>query len=293
MWLPDHSVRGRERPGIIYHYTTTNGLIGILESNELWATDLNYMNDASELIYARELIAEVIAAKLTATVDPILMTFYERAVRMQEPGSRGFYGVCFCEDGDLLSQWRAYGDRGGGYAIGLHAAEIGLGSEPPLCIRKTVYDPIRQRDLVEVTLDRTEHVLMELTRDVPAEAGDSIIPIVLHFLDDHLSEYTYTFKNEAFREEQEWRVVLPILPYERNESRRLMRFRNSAGMLAPYILMNVSPTAGVNTGRIPIARIVFGPTVDRRLTREALKDLLAKHGFPHVEVVPSDIPLRR
>jgi hypothetical protein len=33
------------------------------------------------------------------------------------------YITCFCEDGDLLSQWRGYADPGG-YAIGFDAAEL-------------------------------------------------------------------------------------------------------------------------------------------------------------------------
>ena len=35
-------------PSILYHYTGQTGLLGIVESAELWATKIQYMNDATE-----------------------------------------------------------------------------------------------------------------------------------------------------------------------------------------------------------------------------------------------------
>lgn len=293
MWLPDYSVRDRNYPGIIYHYTTADGLIGILESNEFWATALNYMNDASELTYAQRLIKDVIDSRQVAIVDPALRSLYERAARMVEPGYRVYYGVCFCHEGDLLSQWRAYGARGGGFAIGLQADEIGLRSKVPLCIRKVIYNPDDQRRLVETLLARTGELLLELVQDEKLGPGGQALPVVVHFLEDHLAEYTFTFKNPAFQEEKEWRVVLPILPYEMDDVGRQTRFRNSGGMLVPFIPLNVGPSVGPNAGRLPLARIVFGPTVDPDLTGKAVTGLLRKHNFSlDVETVSSAIPLR-
>ena len=35
-------------PDILYHYTGQIGLLGIIEQAELWATKIQYMNDATE-----------------------------------------------------------------------------------------------------------------------------------------------------------------------------------------------------------------------------------------------------
>jgi len=35
-----------------------------------------------------------------------------------------FYACCFCEDPDILSQWRTYANRGGGYAIGFDTEDL-------------------------------------------------------------------------------------------------------------------------------------------------------------------------
>ena len=244
MWLAEHSVQDRERPGIIYHYTTTRGLIGIIESNEFWATDLNYMSDASELSYARQLIRSVIEPLRANAGAPPVRILFERASRILDPSYRMYYGVCFCEEKDLLSQWRAYGAQGGGFAVGLKADEIGLSSDVPICLRKVIYDPDRQSRLVEATLTRTGELLLELAPNEEPAGAEQVIPIVVHFLEDHLAEFTFTFKNPVFQEEKEWRVVLPILPYEVSDAWRAARFRDSDGLLVPFVPLMVGPRVG-------------------------------------------------
>ena len=46
---------------LIYHYTDLNGLLGILESKELWATDVRYLNDASEATFGEERLRKLVA----------------------------------------------------------------------------------------------------------------------------------------------------------------------------------------------------------------------------------------
>lgn len=42
------------------HYTSIPGLIGILEAEELWATNIKFLNDEHEFQHAIELFKEVI-----------------------------------------------------------------------------------------------------------------------------------------------------------------------------------------------------------------------------------------
>src|SRR5258708_7067446 len=43
----------KQRPpsGFVFHYTTTEGLRGIVENNELWATSAYFLNDTTEITY--------------------------------------------------------------------------------------------------------------------------------------------------------------------------------------------------------------------------------------------------
>ncbi len=49
-----------EPPSILYHYTTQKGLLGIIQSKTIWATDILYLNDTMELKYAVDLTLDMI-----------------------------------------------------------------------------------------------------------------------------------------------------------------------------------------------------------------------------------------
>lgn len=147
-WQQNHEV-----PRRLYHYTTMAGLMGITTTSRMWASDVRYMNDASEIQYAADLINGVVATAMDGVADEKL--------REVLPRRRGFpnwfeYGVqpfiaCFCEEGDLLSQWRGYG-RGNplaalGFDLSILASFGGLPSNTFL--RKVAYDQDEQRKSVE------------------------------------------------------------------------------------------------------------------------------------------------
>src|SRR6266540_1307643 len=48
-------------PAEVFHYTTVDGLRGIVESGKLWATEVGYLNDASEYVHANDILASVAA----------------------------------------------------------------------------------------------------------------------------------------------------------------------------------------------------------------------------------------
>jgi hypothetical protein len=97
-------------PEVLYHYTDVAGLIGILSSSSLWATNLRFMNDAEELAHSWKLMLDVLReaknrAKSPAQVE--LIEEIERAARSTWTGYPDLYATSFTENGDLLSQWRA------------------------------------------------------------------------------------------------------------------------------------------------------------------------------------------
>lgn len=110
-------------PPVLYHYTTQAGLLGILESNCLWATAAQYLNDSSEYEYGLQLIADRLSSTAKEAVDETVAAKLAEIAKDLSP----FPGVCvvsLTKDGDLLSQWRAYGGRAGGVALGFCAAHL-------------------------------------------------------------------------------------------------------------------------------------------------------------------------
>ena len=45
-------------PDVLYHYTTQAGLLGIIQSKQIWATSVLFLNDTTEINYAIKLIQE-------------------------------------------------------------------------------------------------------------------------------------------------------------------------------------------------------------------------------------------
>lgn len=134
----------RAQPDLLYHYTTQEGLLGIIENQKIWASHLQYLNDASEgQIFTRLFLDELNQRGTTGSED-LLSNFRALAqlrgltVGRQEGqiqfgrqavllyGSSAFswirnqdaFVASFSEKGDLLSQWRAYSGETGGYSIG-------------------------------------------------------------------------------------------------------------------------------------------------------------------------------
>jgi hypothetical protein len=103
----------------LYHYTTGEGLKGVLQTKRIWATHYKYVNDSSEFDYgrviARETIQRVSVETRHAVVDKMLDEL--QAFIEAEKEASEHYVARFCGTGDLLSQWRGYANSGIGYAI--------------------------------------------------------------------------------------------------------------------------------------------------------------------------------
>jgi hypothetical protein len=136
------------KPDRLYHYTDAAGLIGIVERQVLWATDAEFLNDAQELRFGR---AEVHAALLSRASElstgkargdhpeypeyPDALAYTAASMMLGaaesiQPNARhdeyfqvAVYVTCFCEEPDLLSQWRGYA-AGGGFAIGFSTSAL-------------------------------------------------------------------------------------------------------------------------------------------------------------------------
>src|SRR5262245_62798120 len=51
---------GRIPPQVLWHYTTGNGLVGIVETDQLWTTQISCVNDSTELRYGVSLLSDAL-----------------------------------------------------------------------------------------------------------------------------------------------------------------------------------------------------------------------------------------
>src|SRR5258708_5449110 len=108
---------------IVWHYTNGTGFLGILQSSQLYATQVAALNDASETRHAsdlytkavNQLMAERIADKDVVNLLNTLLEFSK-----ENTGSHNiskFFVTSFSGEEDDVTQWDRYG-KPNGYAIG-------------------------------------------------------------------------------------------------------------------------------------------------------------------------------
>lgn len=276
-------------PDVLYHYTNVAGLIGICSSASMHATNLRFANDATELAHAWRLMVAVLTEareQATSSAQLELIDEIDRATANQWAGYPDFYAVSLSANGDLLSQWRGYGDLGGGYAIGLAAELLAppptSHPQPRRFLNRVVYSEATQLRLLRDTAQRMLNLFATVTPGSDHTAARAHLFSAL----GELVGFAFGFKAPAWEEEQEWRAVF-ALPDGMTEG---VQFRSGGGVAVPYLGLHMGNEPG---GKLPIREVVIGPTVDPETAQQSLEILLAANGYEAAGIRLSTVPLRR
>ncbi|MEJ2699230.1 MAG: hypothetical protein P8Z70_06185, partial [Desulfuromonadales bacterium] len=117
-----YSGRPRET---LYHYTTLKGLLGIVESRTLWASDIRYMNDSAEMKHAADLIKKDIARRIAeGHPNPKLLNQFQYWIGHRIVHGHMLFSASFRSNGNLLSQWRGYSTHGKGVSVGFDPDQV-------------------------------------------------------------------------------------------------------------------------------------------------------------------------
>lgn len=251
---PPRPPRGDEP--VVYHYTDAAGVYGILSSGNLWATSARYLNDSSEIRGAFDMAADVAdrhPAGSDASVREGLRSF-ANYVRDSGGISPNVVIVSLSEEGDLLSQWRGYGD----YAVGLNWNALRAHLSDGMRFMKCNYNWTEHRSLIESAI--TEAVRAAST--VEAQQGVSFAYHLHNNIYTRMIELAPMLKHPSFAEEREWRIVAGPL------DGRTLKTRPGRYSLVQYAEIALPQ----NVGRI-IERIVIGPSAHQRLKMQGVGDL--------------------
>jgi hypothetical protein len=266
-------------PAYLYHYTTQNGVLGIFETGKLRATKVQYMNDAREFELALSIAIERIDARAkgesnSATHAKIALL----SERLRKIANVNLFAACFCEDGDLLGQWRGYSGDSHGFSLGMHVKRLihhakGVGFE----IGRCVYRSDDQVTIVEELISDSLQYEDDFVRSEAFEQG--------------LIRVGAFFKSSSFEQEREWRLVSPTTSIKGSH----VGFRQGKSMLVPYA--NIPLGSGADGA---IDRAVVGPCPHPDLSQNSLQMLLIRHSlgpqskglFIGDNVLQSKIPFR-
>ena len=210
MDLKSYAVFASDPPDILHHYTDLNGASGIISSKSLRLTKLSYLNDTSELKHGISMFqghAEKTASKIADTEKREFLYIVARQLNSFED-----INICvssFCEDGDLLSQWRAYG-RTIGVAIGFSSNQLRRYIDSGLLnLWKCVYDPSIQNqiiiDLIEILLKSYD--IIESTHSDKSALWNKAKQVLIGHFNTTFLRVTPVLKSVHFSEEKEWRLI--------------------------------------------------------------------------------------
>ena len=280
---------------LICHYTDLGALSSVVSTHDLWLANSQYSNDEDESRHGYKLARSVVGAYLQeaeqASLRDKLMVEYAQVLSslVETPPSGGFYICCFCEEDNLLSQWRSYGANGTGVSLGFDPMEFVAITGPDLPpefglmrLWKVFYDINQQKDIVLGALEFVwERRGTQDAQQLATRAADAI------------QFFIPTFKNADFREEKERRLIFtpgPACPVK-------PRYRVGRGMLIPYYsVRSLAEAAGRGTPndpwKLPLRSIMVGPSAQKVLNMESTTMLLKQNGYDHVEVKASETPYR-
>jgi len=100
---------------LLWHYTTPEGLTGIIESSSLWATDVFYLNDSAEFMHGINIARKIIKQKISSLGGDKKERLERFDINLSFIGpdhNRPVYVCSLSKTENELSQWKAY-CRGG------------------------------------------------------------------------------------------------------------------------------------------------------------------------------------
>jgi len=199
--------------GSLYHYTTQTGLLGIITSKQIWATNILYLNDSAELNYSIHLAQED-AKKFWLSLIPeekeFLSHFLENLnIARYLYGQRGadIFVCSFSAKQNDLSQWRGYSFGENGFNIGFdfNSPLRGIVEKQGFDLVKCVYEPEVQSEIVRKFLtDMLDRFRVEKTSTGASQYFEQDL---LHQFYTAFLRMAPKFKHPSFCDENEWRLV--------------------------------------------------------------------------------------
>ncbi len=270
-------------PEHVWHYTDGEALAKIVSSSHLWSTHAQFLNDPDEIGVGLDLVAGLVSdflAEQDANGQDELCEWLKQLLEfLKRKRSADVFLTCFSEKKDGLYQWRAYANNGRGYALGFRVG--GADGMSSLHLLRVIYGEAGLREKIGSILSKA--------RDVFGEPDNASRRPALSALQTWLAALAVSYKDEAYEEEREWRIVHEVkIPHE--EIPVGFRFPSS-GAIVPYLSMEMR-----NTDRqeipAPIDEVVIGPGLDRERTTRALEMLFAERDAKMPRITPTRVRYR-
>ena len=283
----------------LYHYCGNESFLSIVTNKEIWLSSLSMSNDRLEGKLVSRTIGQI-ASK--SGMDANDLARLDKTIKFLEETVDAL-GFCLSEESDLLSQWRAYADDGYGVSIGFSEEYLrglsarGDDANPSILLRKIKYENDDHEEELRPAFNDIQlelaggafrslgrRTLMDSRTPEEIEAENSTIveaekKLFLRILG--IFPTLFALKMNAFREEKEWRLLVPRVRGEKVTH----SFRARRSMLVPFKKVGIAPSTGN-----AIKEVILGPKNGTPI--HLVKGLLSANGFEDVEVSTSSASYR-
>jgi hypothetical protein len=207
--------QGEKMSHSLFHYTSLDGFLGIIQSGKLWASHIRFMNDRSEFNYAFDL-TETVIRKLRMgrkllhrpNIDPQrgIAQLFDDDIEKED-----IYIISLSEKQDDLNMWKKYTDMSPGICIEFDTEKL-RGND--IRIECVIYDLKKQKEFLEE----------KIIKCVEKADNDFDSSKILY---ESLIESAPQIKHPAFADEKEWRLIIRKPGEE-------IKFRVSGSIIHPY-----------------------------------------------------------
>ena len=265
-------------PEVVYHYTSADGLNGILQSQELRLTRWDCLNDISENVYIHDVIRECIQEmeadetfkRNVGALNQIILSYKHPHSSVQT------------ENGDCLPLWTYYtkSAQSNGYCVGFNSDSFSFkGTSFSMC--GVIYNRSVQKQLINKFLQQFFVLYNSDIASGHTNAGAKLS--LVHVFSDFVSSVGCLFKHPSFEYEEEIRVLARINAQKAIDEKRI-KIRCSNGILIPYIAMKFEQSG--------IKCVKSSPTLDAATAYNGIRTAQTLYKYPRFEIEHSSLPLR-
>lgn len=268
------------------HYTDLHGLVGILETQQVWLSDHRFLNDTQEISYGRDLAIRKISAVSTLDPDQEFGAFLRSVVDLiSKPSVHGSYICSMSLAIDALDQWKWYAGSPDGVCIVFNGEQElwNRNYSHPTHIRqrKIVYKERDQSSIIEKFID-----IYRANFNAFKDFRNPFIRDLAGLIEDQF----ITFKDEQYESEKEIRLTIENLGHIFKT--REIKHRISKNRVIPYITTGyISNDPEFRPNGIPVKEIIVSPLAKAE-TVISIKAYLANKGLDSIPVTFSKVQFR-
>lgn len=292
-------LKGNLNSKFVYHYTDSNGLLGIIQNQFFFATNASFLNDRYELEYGKAVFIEDLRKRFEQNNKEEDKEVINKLITSVESiNGSNYFTVCFSAHNDDLNQWVKYGDGGKGFCLGFKTKWLDDFFGPysnvlPVIYKKDIQLRIVKQLIDEVFLCNAKHV----------SSTNEFSDLFFKAFANIFTQFCLFFKSNFYSSEKEYRIIIcKDEIYNRN---REIKFRiNTGKLIIPYletvpisekdfpenykIFIDKNIMEGMQS--VKIESVLIGPKQNDKAIISC-KMLLQKLKYESAAILKSNVPL--